>query len=80
MRTSASASVASSERPRVIRPNFRAVQRTIDGRKATRREASVMLMHAFDSTFIDAVAQRIVRPLAARGIIVPPEDVTALTA
>jgi hypothetical protein len=33
---------------------------------------------AFDSTFVRAVEERVVRPLAARGIVVPPETIAAL--
>ena len=33
---------------------------------------------AYDTTFARAVAERVVRPLGARGIEVPPEDLAAV--
>jgi hypothetical protein len=50
------------------------------GACTTGAKLGVLDCAAYDATFADAVAKRVVRPLAARGIVIPPEDVSALRA
>lgn len=68
-----------AELGRVGGASLRSFAPVFGGACTTEARLGVLDCAAYDATFADAVAKRVVEPLAARGIVIPAEDVSALT-